>query len=778
MKIELNKEKIFEYIILALILLYSFFIPAFSNIYPFNYLGYVFAGLLIVFISIYCFIIKKRFYFNYLFIAYIGFIFCIMITQLVNRSLKETPLTVLSLSLLSIFLFEFAKTYSKPSRVFFAIMMGGVLFALYFTVYYSRDIFALNLGKRLGSYFNDLNQLGRMISVYFLIAFVSAFTSEKSVYRIVCGFFSFLFFAILLLTGSISNILVSFLIAFVFVFIFLNGVTKKIVFLLIVDVLIFALVSLYYLPFMAYYRERIDGIIAVFFKTENRADGSALSRLMLSVDALLLFFTKPLFGFGYFSTNQFILENSTAHNNFFQLLLDFGIFGFLFYESIFVIVALYGSFKDKRLAIGTVPVIFLFVFQFFLTTYHQKMDYLIVPVSFAVLADVKLTTFAYENIEKNQIRVLDFKHRILYLFNNCLDNNLLRMKLIVFGNNIRHLFNKIFSVKKSLKKEDAFDIEHIMKRKYFFCHDYYLLNSFYGHSHILKRYSGFERKIPLTIEHGLYFGNVFLDEEIKKNGLNGIITMSKYREQKIKDVCELPVEMIGPYIAYAKSIYDSEKILRIKSEIGKTLVVFPSHSIDYVTSSFDTDELVNEILKVKKSKGFETVVICLFYKDILINEKIVDVYKNYDFVVTTCGFKEDPLFLDRQRTLLELADMTMSNGVGTHIGYSIYLNKPHYYFNQKVNKIIEGSNEHFKKQLGNESAINDRIELGDLFSKCSMKITKKQKEMCNRIFGFDYVRKPDELLEILNKHYLDIFKLKVGISSINERTGKQEETIA
>ena len=42
------------------------------------------------------------------------------------------------------------------------------------------------------------------------------------------------------------------------------------------------------------------------------------------------------------------------------------------------------------------------------------------------------------------------------------------------------------------------------------------------------------------------------------------------------------------------------------------------------------------------------------------------------------GHAYDPHFLDRLRTLIELSDITLSNNLGTHIGYCVSLGKPHW----------------------------------------------------------------------------------------------------
>jgi len=287
-----------------------------------------------------------------------------------------------------------------------------------------------------------------------------------------------------------------------------------------------------------------------------------------------------------------------------------------------------------------------------------------------------------------------------------------------------------------------------------FADEYYIRNSFYGHSSILKRYSKYRGKINATIEHGLYFGDVFMDDEIVDNPLNSIITLSDYRKNKIASRCSYTAYAIGPYIAYASNVLSQEEVLKAKKELGKILLVIPSHSIKEMNSVYSKDEFVEEIQRIKTVGKFDNIVVCLYYQDILNNNKIVDYYKNLGFLVTTCGYRENRNFLDMQRTLFELCDASMSNSVGTHIGYSIFLNKPHYYFNQAINK--ESKNDNISNEYFNDSAQKDRIAFGKHFNSFQARITKEQIDACESIFGFSFVRTSNEMRNLLEECYVSM----------------------
>ena len=69
------------------------------------------------------------------------------------------------------------------------------------------------------------------------------------------------------------------------------------------------------------------------------------------------------------------------------------------------------------------------------------------------------------------------------------------------------------------------------------------------------------------------------------------------------------------------------------------------------------------------AKDYDTVLISMIGYDI--QQGFDKKYRNKGYRIVSSGTRNDPYFLNRQRDLMELADMTISNNIGTHIGYSI-----------------------------------------------------------------------------------------------------------
>lgn len=754
MKIEAAKaKKIIDIAILIALLLLSFSIPCFSNNYPFNYITIALAVAFVVALLVKMILFHRKVYFGYYVFSLIIFIITIFISQLFNGQLNVFPKSVLLLAILGIFIYEFSKSYDYKNQIYFVFLLGGLLFALVFFVYYRNQIIHLSLSNRLGAEFNDQNQLARIISIYAIIAFAFAFIAKTKLLRISSIISIFVFLLVIVLTGSISNLLCVIL-TFVIAGLLMTKGTNRIIFLLSFISIIGAATIVVFVEPSGYFKERISGIVGTLFNVGTSKDGSTSNRLFLAINTFKMFLVSPIFGNGYFSVSEFNMYGITGHNNFFQLLADMGIFGFVAFEFPFFYAIGYLSFKRKDHYVSKSLSIFLVIFQFFLTTYHQKMDYLIMPVALSMIETEEKCSITFFAKEKDETGKTYFSR----IINTGISNNMFKMRLITFINNLKHSKRILLKRTKDITNPDnIFNTEFILKNGVYYMDDHYYRNAFFGHSDLMRKYSNFEPRIYSMIEHGLYFGDFCLDDEINSNCFDSLITFSDYRKEVIlSKKPDLAVYKVGPYIAYANSILAKKDITKIKKNLGKTLLVFPSHSIKEIKTSFDESEFIKEIDRVKSAQQFDSVIVCLFYQDIMNNPNIAEPYVKKGFIVTTCGDRFDNNFLRRQRALFEICDASMSNSAGTHIGYSIYLEKPHYCYRQDVKK--EATVSGINKEIANESAQKMKNKLMSAFEKPTFKITKSQYDICNKIFGYDEVKTKKEMQSLLEKLYVNYFK--------------------
>lgn len=200
-------------------------------------------------------------------------------------------------------------------------------------------------------------------------------------------------------------------------------------------------------------------------------------------------------------------------------------------------------------------------------------------------------------------------------------------------------------------------------------------NALYGIGEVLRSYSGYNCKLPIYIEHGVYFGSE-VDADMIDGSLPGIITFSKYRQAMINRKASIDVLPIGPYIHYAQPFLSAEEKRKLKYQLGSTLLVFASHSIEEDKAGrIDENALLKAIENLTLENQFDTVLICMYYNDLLLGRDLF--FKDKGLDVVCSGHRYDPAFLSRLKTLISLSDYTLSDGVGTHVGYCIYEHKPH-----------------------------------------------------------------------------------------------------
>ena len=238
------------------------------------------------------------------------------------------------------------------------------------------------------------------------------------------------------------------------------------------------------------------------------------------------------------------------------------------------------------------------------------------------------------------------------------------------------------------------------------------------------------------IEHGLCYAEYapLLLEIMKDHRIERIFTFSERRKGQLQRILAKKgynnqIVAIGPMINKVPNFHSKEELAAIKKKIGKTLLVFPMHSWSGVDNDFDNDKLVMEIERLKPQ--FNTVLVCMYYMDIRKGKHIPYSKKGYTIVCN--GDRFDTHFIQRHRDIIELSDLTMSNGIGTHVGYSIALNRPHYYFKQDMELNID---EKYKAEsLEQEYRKELELEFVKVFGKFSYEINEEQKNFVKLYWG-------------------------------------------
>ncbi len=199
----------------------------------------------------------------------------------------------------------------------------------------------------------------------------------------------------------------------------------------------------------------------------------------------------------------------------------------------------------------------------------------------------------------------------------------------------------------------------------------------YGYYDELLRYADRHRDgitlIP-SFEHGIRFSS--LQPKINVYSLS-YACQGRNRTHEIHDTDPWKlVFSIGPYIHYARDIYEKKRYLDIKKKLGKTLLVFPSHTCEGEDKTTNDQNIVNRIMK-KYSHRFDSILVCTYWKDI--SSDIVSRFEAEGAIIVSAGFRGDRNFVRRLKTIIRLADTVVVDDIGTNIGYCIYMGKPVYF---------------------------------------------------------------------------------------------------
>lgn len=330
------------------------------------------------------------------------------------------------------------------------------------------------------------------------------------------------------------------------------------------------------------------------------------------------------------------------------------------------------------------------------------------------------------------------------ILDKIIKDDLLNKKIVVTFYNLKNI-----KIGRSKEIYNIFDYHKILEDKKHKCKELYRGNSFYGIGNALREYSIYRKPIRACIEHGVYFGDYVDPKETYKTRLPAVITFSKNREKHIKKYTTKPVFCIGPYINYVDGILNEDDMSGIKQELGKTLLVFPTHSIDRVESKFNIQELIDYVEFIKTKHKFDTVIVCLYWKDIELNKDIP--YLDQGYRVVTAGNRNDSNFLKRLKTFIQLSDYTISNSVGTHVGYCIALNKPHHIFGQEIRHIGDSIND-VKSESIDTNKLTREKEMNEVlneFCNYSEHITNNQIKICNKFWGLDQIKNSNEIRTLL-----------------------------
>lgn len=146
------------------------------------------------------------------------------------------------------------------------------------------------------------------------------------------------------------------------------------------------------------------------------------------------------------------------------------------------------------------------------------------------------------------------------------------------------------------------------------------------------------------IEHGLYFAEYVLKDECIMPCIDTIYTYSNYRKNAILKEFgknfDKEIIMVGPYIQYVDYFKSKDKLKALKAQLGKILLVFPTHSFEDCDDLYDFNQFSQCIDEM--AKDYDTVLISMIGYDI--QQGFDKKYRNKGYRIVSSGTRNDPYF--------------------------------------------------------------------------------------------------------------------------------------
>lgn len=246
----------------------------------------------------------------------------------------------------------------------------------------------------------------------------------------------------------------------------------------------------------------------------------------------------------------------------------------------------------------------------------------------------------------------------------------------------------------------------------------------------------------VTILHGVIFkGGIWERDGIEKYLVWGSGIKDYYSS-------EYNIVAIGAPFFYAKSLLSKDEIFSEKKRLGKNLLAFPSHSTHWIEAEFD-EKIFIDVLK-KEQKKFDSVRVCLYWKDILLGKE--KPYLDAGFECVCAGHIFDMFFLERLKSLFEISDCTISNQIGSHVGYSIFMNKPY-------NLVLQAKSEKYDDvpwNKGEDKKLNEQRSseaykktVALFLNNFDYKINDEQRSIVDDYWGISQKKSSKELYDII-----------------------------
>ena len=297
----------------------------------------------------------------------------------------------------------------------------------------------------------------------------------------------------------------------------------------------------------------------------------------------------------------------------------------------------------------------------------------------------------------------------------------------------------------------------VMKRqKHIYDRTVIASNGFYGMEFLLRRYSGYFGKLNCATEHGGGSFKYNLDVgEWRDNNAPVLFVSSKERAKYIASYTNKLVIPFGTIINYARCIYNELTIKEIKQNLGKVLCVYPKHNTEDYGWCDTSEEFISYVKEFRHQYNYSTVIVCVYYVDII--RGLHFRYMKEGWIVVCSGYMFNDDYYDRAKTIIKISDYIVLQGYSSVLQHAIFMGVPVTIYQDFSLNLRSHT---YDVDVEANNILREQFQtIGLLFKDHVDAITDNQFSFCKRFYGYDDVKKPEELRLLLD--YISRIKPKM-----------------
>lgn len=356
------------------------------------YLWFIIGGFYILKEKILCFNIYTT---SVIIFAIYVFVMYIPMQLTANPSVSESSYSVVyaNLTCMILCVIMYMVIYHNPDMVKWIILaniVGAIILAIRVVNFYGDVATMIEYASdvhtrehRIGKEIINANLLGLYMGNALLCTVTTMLTVKKHKLCFRCALFllGLAFVGVAFLTGSkkaIAFVLMGIISMVIFISKGHSGVKKLLILMVGFLVVVFAVWSISYFEFFATIRLRFDALIMNF--TGEKLSQTDQNRTMYVVEGMEAFYRSPIWGNG--TGYSYKLFGTYAHNNFVELLMNYGVIGFLLHyipiASLILKTYRNVKYKDVYSIYFLVYIIVLVIMGIGLVSYYDRVMQLII----------------------------------------------------------------------------------------------------------------------------------------------------------------------------------------------------------------------------------------------------------------------------------------------------------------------------------------------------------------------------------------------------------------